>query len=129
VRWGLLIVSAGAAWLISSCSGEPGSVTMAGHSFEPANLTVRAGDPIRFRNDTSEAHSVTAYGDSLPDGAEYFASGGARGEREARENISEGLLQPGKGYRVTLQTPGTYRYFCLPHEDDGMVGSITVESS
>ena len=115
------------AILLTGCASDDSSVSMEGHSFDPASLTVQAGDPIEFSNGTGEAHSVTAYDDGLPPGADYFATGGAQSEEDARADIAAGLLQPGEKFELTLETPGEYRYFCIPHEDDGMTGTITVE--
>jgi plastocyanin len=70
---------------------------------------------------------VTAYGDSLPDGAEFFASGGASSEQDARDDLSGGLLTEGETFSVTFSEPGTYEYFCIPHEQVGMTGTIIVE--
>jgi plastocyanin len=36
------------------------------------------------------------------------------------------LNAPGETYSVTLKTPGTYGYYCEPHQGGGMVGTITV---
>ena len=95
--------------------------------FEPAQITIPAGDTLVFRNESGEAHTVTAYGDELPEGAEYFASGGFSSESAARDNVGDGLLTEGQTFRLTLDTPGTYRYFCIPHEQQGMRGTIVVE--
>jgi plastocyanin len=100
---------------------------MEGHSFEPASLTVQSGDLVEFANDSTEAHSVTAYDDGLPRRADYFATGGAQSEDGARSDIAAGLLQQGEKFELTLEVPGQYRYFCIPHEDDGMTGTIIVE--
>jgi plastocyanin len=122
-----VLVIAGASYLAAGCASDDSSVSMEGHSFAPASVTVQSGDPVEFTNDTSEAHTVTAYDDGLPRGADYFASGGARSEDEARSDIAAGLLQQGEKFEITVDVPGRYRYFCIPHEGDGMVGTITVE--
>jgi plastocyanin len=62
-------------------------------------------------------HSVTAVPDdasnakdvSLPKGAPTFDSG---------------FMAPGGTFEYTFTVPGTYRYFCVPHEKAGMVGTI-----
>jgi plastocyanin len=95
--------------------------------FEPKEITVAPGETITFSNTSSNVHTVTAVEDSLPEGAKYFASGGFSSEEEARDNISEGLLRAGDQYEVTLDKPGTYQYFCIPHESSGMAGTIVVE--
>jgi plastocyanin len=98
-----------------------------GQRFDPQDLAVSVGDSVTFVNGSSETHTVTAYEDELPEGAEYFASGGFTSEKDARSNLSEGLIDPGETYQVTFDKPGTYGYFCLPHEASGMIGSIEVK--
>ena len=38
------------------------------------------------------------------------------------------MIEGGSGgtFSFTFDEPGTYDYFCIPHEDLGMVGSVTV---
>jgi plastocyanin len=38
------------------------------------------------------------------------------------------MIEGGSGgtFSFTFEEPGTYDYFCIPHEDLGMVGSVTV---
>lgn len=100
---------------------------MAGQRFLPEELSVEVGTEVVFTNSSVEAHSVTAYEDGLPQGAGYFASGGFDTEAEARSEPARSLLRQGETFSVTLTEPGTYRYFCIPHEDAGMVGRIVVE--
>lgn len=95
--------------------------------FAPEEITVTSGETVSFANTSSQVHTVTAYQEEIPPEAEYFASGGFSSEQEARDNLSEGLIQPGDSFEITLQTPGTYRYFCLPHESSDMKGTIVVE--
>jgi plastocyanin len=111
-----------------SSSGEPGAVVMTDEqTFSPARITVQAGDTVTWTNESGMAHTVTAYSDSLPDGADYFSSGHASSEQDARANIADELLQPDQVFKVTFDEPGTYRYFCIPHEDSGMTGTVVVE--
>lgn len=95
--------------------------------FAPEEITVPAGEETVFTNVSSEAHTVTAYSDGLPEGADYFTTGGFDSEADARDNLTETLVGPGETYELTLTEPGTYRYFCIPHEDAGMIGRIVVE--
>jgi plastocyanin len=113
-----------------SCSsdGESGDVSLTrDQAFDPATLTVTSGDTITFVNDSDETHTVTAYERRIPEGAQYFASGGLSSEKQARADLEEGLISPGETYEVTLDEPGTYAYFCIPHEEAGMTGEIVVE--
>ena len=105
----------------------PGEVGMTeAHAFDPKEITIDAGDSVTWVNDSSESHTVTAFDDGLPEGAEYFASGDFGVEEEARDNVSDGLMQPDDTFEVTFDEPGTYRYFCIPHEGHGMTGTVVV---
>jgi plastocyanin len=124
----VVVIALGILGGCSSSGSAANEVTMSdSFVFEPKEITVSPGDTITFSNTSSNVHTVTAVEDSLPQGAEYFASGGFSNEKEARDNVSEGLLQPGDTYKLTLDKPGTYRYFCIPHESSGMTGTIVVK--
>ena len=96
-------------------------------TFEPRTLTVSAGETVTFENESGEAHTVTAYETRIPDGADYFSSGGASSEDAARDNLSEELVTEGETVEWTPEEPGTYEYLCIPHENTGMKGEIVVE--
>ena len=122
-------VAVAAVVLLGACSGN-GSPTIemaSGQRFAPDEITVSTGDTLVFSNTSSEAHSVTAYSDDIPEGADYFTTGGFESESEARDNITDTLVKAGDSFELTLDEPGTYRYFCIPHEEAGMVGRIVVE--
>lgn len=114
---------------LASCGGnEPGVISAsAGRVFTPKEATVAVGDTVTWEIEGDEAHTITAYQDGIPDGADYFASGDFDSEEAATENLADGLIQGGETYEVTFDSPGTYRYYCIPHEADGMVGTIVVE--
>ena len=95
--------------------------------FDPTELTIGTGETVTWTNDSSEAHTVTAYEDELPGEAQFFASGGAPTEEAARKDLEDGLLTEGESVEMTFSEPGTYRYFCIPHEDAGMVATVVVE--
>ncbi len=117
-----------------SCAGCSGgdaprnTVEMTGGQlFDPETLTVPPGTTVTFVNESSESHTVTAYDGELPDGAAYFSSGGFGSEEAARDGLADALVAEGGSYEVTFDDPGTYEYFCIPHEDQGMIGTIVVE--
>jgi plastocyanin len=115
--------------LVTACAGSGAGTSVdmsSAQRFEPEELEIQVGTELTFTNGSDEAHTVTAYEDSLPDQARYFASGGADDEAGAREGLAEALIEPGQTFTVTLDTPGTYRYFCIPHESAGMKGTIVV---
>lgn len=94
-------------------------VTMDRYRFLPETIRVRRGDTVVWRNTSEVVHTVTAVPGrardpshvKLPEGAEPFHSG---------------ALRPGAEYRHTFTVPGTYRYFCIPHEAQGMVAEVIV---
>lgn len=122
---------------IAGCSGDGGggggdddTIDMTDDlAFEPSSLTVSAGTTVTWDNVGSIGHSVTAYADGVPSDATYFASGGFDSESAARDGYAdgEGVIEGGETYEHTFETAGSYEYFCIPHEQSGMTGTITVE--
>ncbi|MFB6141108.1 MAG: plastocyanin/azurin family copper-binding protein [Halosimplex sp.] len=82
--------------------------------FEPTKLVVDAGTTVHFEFE-SPGHNVKP--NSQPDGGSLDGTSG--GEME--------LMDKGETYTVTLDTPGTYTYYCAPHEGTGMKGGIQVK--
>lgn len=126
---------------LAGCSGDGGGTTTDGGNggggstvdmtddlvFDPDSITVSTGTTVTWKNTGSLAHSVTAYEDKIPDGAEYFASGGAGSEQAARDAYpSDGQVGAGETFEHTFEVAGTYEYFCIPHESAGMKGTVEV---
>ena len=104
-------------------------VGMSSTAFEPTRVEVAAGETVVWLNTNSRAHTVTAYESGIPEGAEYFASGGYGSEDEARDAFVEsfgGAIASRDTYEHTFAVPGQYDYFCIPHERGGMVGTVVV---
>ncbi len=87
--------------------------------FTSETVRIRTGQAVRWTNTSSLIHTVTADPSkannansvSLPSGAQPFDSGD---------------LRPGDVFTHTFSEPGTYRYFCIPHEGAGMVATVIV---
>lgn len=95
--------------------------------FVPERIQVSSGTEVTWENVGSLGHTVTAYEDEIPDDAEYFASGGFDSEEAARDGYpDEGNVTEGESYSHTFETTGTYKYLCIPHELNGMVGFVKV---
>lgn len=103
-------------------SAAVASVTMSDAlRFEPADFTIRKDTTVTWHNATSIVHTVTddpslasnKADAALPPGAQAWDSGD---------------IAPGGSFSHTFDTPGTYKYFCKPHELAGMLGTITVTS-
>jgi plastocyanin len=96
------------------------AVTMGFESFSPDTVTVRSGDTVEWQNTSPITHTVTddpkraatARDSSLPPGGQAFDSGD---------------IPAGQVYLHTFTKPGIYRYFCLHHEAEGMLGTVVVE--
>jgi plastocyanin len=86
--------------------------------FDPIGVAVERGGTVRWILD-HDVHTTTAYhpanaGHSLriPEGAQPWDSGF--------------LMQKGAHFEVTFTVEGVYDYYCMPHEEAGMVGRIVV---
>ncbi len=90
-------VSAAAIQAAQSSPATPSragaQVIMKNVSFQPAQLTVKPGETVEFRNEDIFAHTVTA-----DDGS-----------------FDSGLIQPGSSWKLTVAKPGTIAYHCRPH--------------
>ena len=86
--------------------------------FDPIGLWVPPGQTVRWILH-QDVHTTTAYHPSndqhslrIPEGARPWDSGF--------------LVKPGAHFDVTFTVEGVYDYYCLPHEEAGMVGRIVV---
>ncbi len=87
--------------------------------FDPYGLLIRPGQTLRWTNrDKANSHTVTAYSPG-----NYGRS--LRIPKEAAAFDSDFLL-PDESFEMTLEVPGVYDYYCIPHEMAGMVGRIIV---
>lgn len=87
--------------------------------FRPQGLAVSPGTTLRFVNrDPGNSHTATAYHPDLFDRPRRIPEGATPWD--------SGFLLPDETFEVTLEEPGVYDYYCLPHEMAGMVGRIVV---
>ena len=89
-----------------ACGGA--HVGMQNIQFDPAEVTVNAGETVTWTNDEAVAHDVDGSG---PGGD--FSSG------------PEGGMKEGDEFAFTFDEPGTYDYVCRVHAP-GMAGTVTV---
>jgi len=96
--------------------------------FLPAEYEVSVGDTVIWKNTSEADHTVTAYETLIPDDAEYFASGGYESQAAAYDAWDDrgGRLGTRETFEHTFEIPGTYEYFCIPHEGAEMTGEIVV---
>jgi plastocyanin len=114
----------------SSASGSTDfDIGMSVSRFRPAEFAVTPGTTVVWRNTSKSTHTITAYQNSIPEAATYWASGGFDSEEAARDawrKSGTGGLRQTETYEHTFTTPGTHNYVCIPHEPNGMVGVIVV---
>lgn len=114
---------------LSACSGGGDHVVKMpeAHVFDPETITVKVGEKVTWENGSGEQHTVTGDQGSLPDEADYFASGDFPTEEAANDDLTGGLVGPGEDYTTTFEVPGTYSYYCILHRSDGMKGTVVVK--
>lgn len=98
-----------------------------GYRFDPANITVKAGDGIKFTVVSGGPHNVAFDPANVP--------ADVQGQLDA--NISEKMgqlssaLKTNNGESITISfanvKPGKYPFHCTPHLALGMKGEITVQ--
>jgi plastocyanin len=98
-----------------------------GYRFEPANITVKQGDAIKFTMVSGGPHNVAFDEAAIP----------AAGKAQLTANIpnaaaplsSQMLLNPNESITISFANvaPGAYNYHCTPHLAMGMKGVITVQ--
>ncbi|ACK72922.1 plastocyanin [Gloeothece citriformis PCC 7424] len=84
--------------------------------FDPPQLTIKAGDTVKWVNNKLAPHNAVFDNSKVPDSV-------------SATKISHKALvfSPGESFTTTFDEPGTYTYYCEPHRGAGMVGTITVE--
>jgi plastocyanin len=87
--------------------------------FDPPTLMVPRGTTVTWVNTGGIQHTVTDDPSKAQNKADAELPAGAL-------PWDSGNLDPGKTSEHTLDVVGTYKYFCIPHETAGMLGTIVV---
>lgn len=88
----------------SSSTQSTNSVTIQNFAFSPANITVKVGTKVTWKNQDSVTHTVT--------------------ETDGQSGPQSGNVDPGASYSFTFDKAGTYHYHCTIHPN--MTGTVTV---
>jgi plastocyanin len=98
-----------------------------GYKFDPANLTIKEGDAVKWTVVSGPPHNVSFYADSIPSGAQTQLS--ANMPNPMSPLTSPLFNNPGESYSVSFKgvPKGTYKYFCTPHQALGMHAQLTVQ--
>lgn len=124
--------AAGAALPIT---GKTWEVKMIGdgnaYKFEPADLTIKAGDGIKFTVVSIPPHNVAfdVAQPGLADAAVKAQIDANMGPNKMGELSSPLLLNIGDAYTISFAgvKPGKYLFNCTPHLAMNMKGSVTVQ--
>ena len=98
-----------------------------GYRFEPADLTVKQGDGIKFVMVSGGPHNVAFDPATIP--ADVKPQLMANMPNQMTELSSPMFMNPNESYTISFANikPGAYPYTCTPHLAMGMKGTITVQ--
>jgi plastocyanin len=99
----LIIFMPRMAWAVDVQMGSNGNLI-----FEPAEVTISAGESVHFMNNMLPPHNIIVEG--RPD--------------LSRESL---MFSPGESQDIKFADVGDYDFFCGPHQGAGMIGVIHVE--
>lgn len=101
------LLAIGAFVACGAASSASYTIAIHDYAFHPAELTVRVGDTVTWRNDEKRtSHSVLFLGRDIPESERFF---------------------PGESWQTTFSEPGEYEVSCGPHPE--MRGRIIVEAA
>lgn len=99
-----------------------------GYRFEPANLTIKSGDAVKFVAVSGFPHNVVFEGTSLSDAVRNQLDANF-GDQRMAPLTSNMYLNPNESVTVSFANipAGTYSFNCTPHLAMNMRGVITVQ--
>ncbi|HET7240238.1 MAG TPA: plastocyanin/azurin family copper-binding protein [Gemmatimonadales bacterium] len=97
------------------------------YKFDPAELTIKAGDVVNFHNKSGGPHNVSFWADSIPAGGADVLKGTMPDQMAPLEGPL--LTEQDAVYKVSFAgaPTGDYKFYCLPHLALGMKGKISVQ--
>ena len=98
-----------------------------GYRFEPADITIKAGDGIKFIMVSGGPHNVAFDPATIP--ADVKAQLSANMPNQLSELSSQMFMNPNESYTISFANikPGQYPYHCTPHLAMAMKGTITIQ--
>ena len=115
-----LMLAAGAVSSIAAAKTVEIKMTDTPPKFMPMTITVQKGDTVEWINNAESLHSVTTNPAVAQDPKDVSAPKDAK-------PFDSGFMPPGAKWSYTFTVPGTYKYLCLPHEKDKMIGVVVVK--
>lgn len=98
-----------------------------GYRFDPATITIKQGDGLKFINVTGGPHNIAFDPATVPQPAQ--AQLNANMPNTTSPMTAPLLTQPNETYAVSFAKipAGTYHGYCVPHQALGMKIDITVQ--
>jgi plastocyanin len=98
-----------------------------GYRFDPADITIKQGDAIKFVTISGQPHNIAFDPATLP--ADVKAQLDANMDNKMAELQSPMLMNPNEEYTISFGgiKPGTYEFHCTPHLAMNMKGKVTVQ--
>lgn len=98
-----------------------------GYRFDPANITIKQGDAVKFIMVSGGPHNVAFL--NLTDATVKAQLNANMPGQHMAEDSSPLLMQPNEPYTISFAKipAGKYDFDCTPHAAMGMKGSITVQ--
>ena len=100
---GLLILIAGYGY--TAAQEKVVVVKMEGYHFKPDKITIEPGTTVEWINTDKKAHTVT----------------------DDHDSWDSGNLKPGETFSRRYDDQGTFKYYCIPHREAQMTGTIVVK--
>lgn len=91
--------------------------------FDPDHLTIKVGDTVTWTTVGAIPHTATADPGKAQNPEEHVQL------PEEADTWDSGNVAQGEEWSYTFEVPGDYTYFCIPHEAQGMIGTLTVEEA
>jgi plastocyanin len=97
------------------------------YRFDPANVTVKPGDGVKFVMVSGGPHNVAFDPAQVPANAKAQLM--ANMPQQTSELMSPMMMNPNETYTISFgnMPPGKYEFHCTPHLAMGMKGTITVQ--
>jgi plastocyanin len=122
---------AGAGGGAQAATGQTHTVRMVGdaqgYRFEPANITVKQGDAVKWLMVSGGPHNVAFDANGIPSGAQTQLT--ANMPNQQGPLSSPMMMNPNEEYTVSFAgvPAGAYNYVCTPHLAMNMKGVVTVQ--
>jgi len=100
-----------------------------GYKFEPKDITLKAGDGIKFIVVGIGPHNVAFNPDSIPADVKGQLDANMGADNKLGPLSSKLLMAAGESITISFANikPGTYAFNCTPHLAMGMKGTVTVQ--